>query len=245
MTSARVVIFHYHLFKNAGTSLDALFRERFGSGWATREFPPGRAENRRAVTEWVASSAETTCFSSHTAQLPPPSIPGIAIIPAIFVRHPLDRIASAYSFERKQGDAGFGSTLARNTTLRGYIETRLAIPGDRQCRNFHTSKFARMFDHDEPELMRALRALKELPFVGLVEEFEESLRRVQALLIAEGFENIDLQPVRRNVSAARADSLDARLEAMADDLGRDCYAELEQANADDLEFYAAARDLLP
>ncbi|HEX6684537.1 MAG TPA: hypothetical protein VF062_17165 [Candidatus Limnocylindrales bacterium] len=239
----RVVIFHYHLFKNAGTSLDALFQERFADRWATREFPPARGENHRAVTEWVGSSTGTVCFSSHTAQLPPPTIPGVAVIPAIFVRHPLDRIASAYAFERQQGDPGFGSTLARNTTLRGYIETRLAVNGDRQCRNFHTQKFAQLFDDGTPELDRALRALDALPFVGLVEKFAESLARLQRLLISEGFEGVDLRPVRRN-SSARLDTLESRLDAMATEVGRECYEELERVNGDDLQFYKAARNLL-
>jgi len=35
---ARTILIHYHLFKNAGTSLDAVLKENFGDKWITREF---------------------------------------------------------------------------------------------------------------------------------------------------------------------------------------------------------------
>lgn len=239
--SERAVIFHYHLFKNAGTSLDALFQEQFAGRWVTREFPARPVENRRAVQGWIEETPDAVCFSSHTALLPPPAVPDTRVIPVIFVRHPLDRIASAYSFERKQGDPGFGSTLARHTTLAGYVETRLSLPQDRQCRNFHTARFADMVPADPvDELTRALRALELLPFVGIVENFEASLQNLQSLLEREGFEGVTLRPVRHNVSRDREISLEERLDKLAGELGAELYTELTRANADDLRFYAAA-----
>lgn len=234
----RKVIFHYHLFKNAGTSLDALLKERFGDDWVTREFPNGPAQNRKQVSDWVAEKTTADCFSSHTAQLPPPSVPGVTVLPVIFVRHPLDRIASAYSFERQQGDAGFGSTLARNTSLAGYVETRLSIPNDFQCRDFHTRRLAMMFPEDEgTPVERALRALKELPFVGSVENFAASLARLEDWLSAEGFDGLDLQPVERNVSKGRAAALEERLERLAGEIGADLMARLSEENAGDLQVF--------
>ena len=44
----KTVILHYHLFKNAGTSLDAAFKENFSeeSGeWVTKEFPAQPSQN--------------------------------------------------------------------------------------------------------------------------------------------------------------------------------------------------------
>ena len=53
-------IFHYHLFKNAGTSLDASLKENFEAGteWLTEEFPanyfPWKRLDRRGVKlRWV------------------------------------------------------------------------------------------------------------------------------------------------------------------------------------------------
>ncbi|MEP1869056.1 MAG: hypothetical protein ABJJ44_05975, partial [Paraglaciecola sp.] len=166
MTTA---IFHYHLFKNAGTSLDASFKENFsGDEWVTNEFPAQPAKNRDLARQWISENPQALCFSSHTAFLPPPNIEGRKLLPVIFVRHPIDRIASAYSFEKKQGGDGFGSVLARNTDIKGYCESRLALGYDRQCKNFHVDRFSDMFPPAfDSELERALKALDVLPFVGL------------------------------------------------------------------------------
>lgn len=242
-TQQRTVVMHYHLFKNAGTSLDAVFQEQFGGGWVTKEFPEQPAANRQHVRDWIAETPEAVCFSSHTALLPPPEVPGAVVLPVIFVRHPLDRIVSAYTFEHTQNDPGFGSTLARNTSLRGYVETRLAMPRDRQCRDFQVARFAAMFPgKGDDELERALRALQELPYVGVVESFEGSLSRLQTLLREAGFTGLDLALVRRNVSHERSASLDERLDRMAEELGPEFYRHLVRANENDLAFYKAAVD---
>lgn len=248
MTSAspeaanRPAILHYHLFKNAGTSLDALLKEQFPGGWVTAEFPPGDpSANRSGLQAWIAENPDAACFSTHTGLLPTPQGTGRDITPVIFVRHPLDRIASAYSFERKQQDAGFGATLAHHTTMRGYIEVRLSMPNDRQCRNFHTDRLADMFPEDPaPQVDRALRAVEELPFVGVVEEMDRSLAELQALLRRRGFPDVRLQAVRRNVSAGRASSLGDRLARMAEEIGEEFFEELLRVNADDLAVYHAA-----
>lgn len=173
----RKIIFHYHLFKNAGTSIDAALKEAFGEkNWVTKEFPNNPTKNRTEVKEWILDNPEAVCFSSHTAFLPPPQIDGVDVFPIIFLRNPVDRIISAYNFERKQQAETFGAVLAKHTDLEGYVKVRLALPNDRQCRNFQTHRLSMMYPESEgDELTRAKKALKELPFVGRVEKFEESI----------------------------------------------------------------------
>jgi len=172
--TVRKLILHYHLFKNAGTSVDELLKRSFGSRWVTREFNGGGpAAHRAELARWLQEERDAVAFSSHTAQLPPPAAAGVECFPLIFVRHPIDRIASAYAFETKHGGSGFGAVLARNTTLAGYIEVRLSLGHDRQCRNFHVARLAQMFPAtDGDERARAMKALDALPFVGLVEAFD-------------------------------------------------------------------------
>ena len=112
-TPARTVVLHYHLFKNAGTSVDALLKRQFPRGWVTREFPSEPEANARQLAAWLAEDDEAVAFSTHTGLLPPPVVPGLKVVPVIFVRHPLDRIASAYSFEHTQNAPGFGATNGR------------------------------------------------------------------------------------------------------------------------------------
>lgn len=235
----RTVILHYHLFKNAGTSLDAAFKENFkGDEWVTKEFPAQPNKNREQVRQWIIDNPQAKCFSSHTAVLPVPEIEGIKIIPVIFIRHPIDRIASAYSFEKKQGGRGFGSTLARNTTLGGYIETRLSLDHDRQCRNFHAHRLAAMYPgQPDTEADRAMVAIKELPFVGIVERYADSLETLESLLKSEGFESIKLKPVEKNVSRGVKKSLDEKLNEVGKQIGADIYSLLINMNETDLKVW--------
>lgn len=237
----RTVILHYHLFKNAGTSLDAAFKENFNEDngeWVTKEFPAQPTLNREQVKQWIIENPQAKCFSSHTANLPVPVIDGVKVIPVIFFRHPIDRIASAYSFETKQGGESYGATLARESTLAGYIETRLSAKGDRQCRDFHAHRFAMMFPNEVgDEAARAQMAIEQLPFVGLVEKYSESLAHLESLLKAEGFEDIKLKPVEKNVSRGVKKILDEKMNDIKAQLGEEFFSNLVLANEIDLNIW--------
>jgi hypothetical protein len=237
----KTVILHYHLFKNAGTSLDAALKENFSEAdgeWVTKEFPAQPAKNREQVKQWIIDNPQAKCFSSHTAILPVPKIEGVKIIPVLFYRHPIDRIASAYSFEKKQGGDGFGPVLARNTTLAGYVETRLSIQYDRQCRNFHAHRLATMFgERQGDEATRAKIAVEKLPFIGVVEQYSNSLKKLEELLENEGFEGIELKPIEKNVSRGLKKSLDDKLTEIKNKLGEDLFTKLIEVNVTDISIW--------
>lgn len=195
----RTVILHYHLFKNAGTSVDAILQRNFGSRWVTREFD--RADNSAEVAEWIASTPEAVAFSSHTASGPLPEIPGTRIVSVIFLRDPITRIRSAHAFERhQQPDPSAdptGRAIAAGTDLAGYVQRRLAIPGDRQCRNFHVARLAPFVPGPEPEFDRARAALSRFTVLGRVEAFAEAMRRL-AVALGDAFPGFDPSPLHEN-----------------------------------------------
>ncbi|WOD06200.1 hypothetical protein [Marinomonas sp. GJ51-6] len=130
------------------------------------------------------------------------------------------------------------SSLARNTTLAGYIETRLSLEHDRQCRNFHIHRLATLFSVNEgDEAVRAKRAIEVLPFVGLVEKYNDSLGRLEKLLESEGFKGIHLKPVEANVSRTVKKSIDEKLIEIKAQLGDEIYSMLEEANKVDLDVW--------
>lgn len=180
----RTVILHYHLFKNAGTSFDAILQRNFPGRWTTAEF--GGGDNAMQVAAWIARQPDMVAFSSHTATGPVPVVPGVRIISALFLRDPVARIRSAYAFERRQSrgaaDPNLGARLAGQHDLDGYVRARLAIDGDRQCRNFHVLRLAQFVRRPAPELQRATEALRQLSFVGEVERFGDSMARFAALV---------------------------------------------------------------
>ena len=237
----KAVILHYHLFKNAGTSLDAAFKDNFSEAkgeWLTKEFSSQPMKNREQLKQWIIENPQAKCFSSHTAVLPVPKIEGVKVLPVIFFRNPIDRIASAYSFEKKQGGDGFGPTLARSTTLAGYVETRLSIFSDRQCRNFHAARLSTMFGHNQgDESERAKMAVKYLPFIGIVENYSNSLVELEDLLKNKGFDDIKLKFVEKNVSRDAKKSLDEKMVEIKEKLGEKLFKKLVDANEIDLSIW--------
>ncbi|MEW6133628.1 MAG: hypothetical protein AB1591_10780 [Pseudomonadota bacterium] len=239
----RNLVLHYHIFKNAGTSLDQILKQNFKTGWLEQEGPnPGwRPES---IAEFIQQHPEILVLSSHTALLPPPVLPGLTVYPIVFVRHPIDRIRSIYEFERKQIAETDGARMAKQTDLAGYIKWRLNRPGDRAIRNFQAYRlaFAMPAVHEGRKLgeeERALKAVETLPFVGVVEKFDESLAKLQAWL-RPVFPEIDLKPTKANITQKGETTLESRLQEIRKTIGDDLYAELLKANELDLEVYEKA-----
>ena len=180
----RTVILHYHLFKNAGTSFDGILKRNFPGRWLSTEFNGGN--NSAAVADWIVANPQAVAFSSHTATGPAPVIPGVRVISVLFLRDPVARIRSAYLFERRQtiarDDDQMGVHLAAKTDFEGYVRGRLAVPGDRQCRNFHCVRLAGFVRRSAPELERAIEGLGALSFVGEVERFGRGMTRFAELI---------------------------------------------------------------
>ena len=235
----RGVIIHYHLFKNAGTSVDAILRRNFGERWASQEYPPRLGIE--AAREFLIANPHIAALSSHTLLLPPPKIPDAEILPILFIRHPLDRLKSAYLFEREQRADTVGVRLARENDFAGYLRARLEIPGDRSCRNFQTHRLAMAEpENGDTELARALRAFDRLPFVGSVEAFDPSLIALERL-VQPWFPDFRVFQTRENVSRPPS-SVDERLTELKSELGEEVFELIASANADDLALYQRALD---
>lgn len=235
----RPVIVHYHYFKNAGTSVDAVLSQNFDDNWVTTEFEG--MNNHEAVGNWIRRHPDAQAFSSHTAQFPLPVVEGVTVLPVVFLRHPLDRLLSAYSFERKQVSDSFGAKLAKSTDFAGYVRTRLDTPNDNQCRNFQTFRLAKFIPGPKvSEMDRALDTLMRLPFIGIVEDFAGSAIRMEAWL-RPYFPAFKAFSARKNVSASEGMSMNERLEKMRREVGEALYAELLDANLKDMCLHYAAK----
>jgi hypothetical protein len=174
--------------------------------------------------------------------LPVPRIDGVTVFPIVFVRHPLDRIKSAYEFERKQDATTVGALIAKEQDFAGYIRRRLAVRNDRACRDFHVARLAMAApEAAASELAKALAAVEQLPFVGLVEAFAASAQRLQQLVepMFPEFRSFD---VRTNVTAARRDRLEERLEEIRQELGQESFRLVMEANQQDMVLYAKIRE---
>ena len=241
----KAIVAHYHLFKNAGTSVDAILAKNFGSAWQKIEFPRiPQQSNSSLVRQWLFENPEISAFSSHTALFPLPKIDRICLIPIVFLRHPIARLHSVYKFERKHRKIINDSIkLAKEYDFAGYLNHRLDRVGDRSCRNFQTYRFSWLGSETEsglPELERALKGLNALAIVGIVEEFDLSMEYYRKE-ICRFYSTFTLESVHKNITSQRNLSLAEKLDTIRSSLDRATYQRLLDCNRDDLQLYEAAK----
>ena len=223
----RPVILHYHLFKNAGTSVDELLEENFPGKCVAQEFPEDGGDNSALIADWVQANPEAIAFSTHTGRGPVPSVEGVKIFPIMFFRDPIERLLSAYRFERLQDADTLGARAAKEGSFGRYVARQLEIAGDRQCRNFQTHRLASLWPGQEPELIRASRAMDDLALVGFVPQFERCFASFKALIAPE-FPDFHGKDIRANTTIERAASATSELDEETRKL-------LVEHNQDDIE----------
>jgi hypothetical protein len=235
-----LLLLHYHLFKNAGTSMDSVLKRNFGPKWEAVEFlPPTRLDHSKAIQEFIAARPNLLALSSHTLVCPPPTMPYIDVFPIIFVRHPLERLRSAYTFERKQTADTVGAQLAKDTDFAGYLRARLTIKGDRSCQDFQAYRLASLMPpNGASERDRALMALDQLPFVGLVEAFADSVELLKQCIEAR---IPTFQPFNAHENTAHqvTERSDVKRPSLLEELGEQTFELVTKSNQVDMEIYEA------
>lgn len=236
----RPIIIHFHFFKNAGTSIESILRKNFKEHFITFE-PGGATETFPASTlvPLLEERDELAAVSSHTISFPAPRRENWNIFPIVFLRHPLARIVSMYSYEKNQDSQSPGAILAKEHGLTGYIEARLKNPGERTLRNYQTWMLARgqTSSRDDRELLcTAKKTIDEIPVVGLVEKFDESIQQLSDWL-KPYFPSLEMTPEHQNRSDTSGLSLSNKLQRLKDSIGDDLYARLEHENLMDIELH--------
>jgi len=253
-TVKRRVILHYHLFKNAGSSVDHILAANFGKRWASVEGEQlWSVLEPDALADFIRRHPKLLAVSSHTARLPLPQLPNTTFYPVFFLRHPVDRVGSIYNFECKRTDSDFSATTARANDFAGYVRQMLDNPENEGIvlRNFHTlclSQAAvgladlRQANVNSSNLDEARVFLADLPVFGLVEHFDQSVQRLGTWLQTP-FPGINFFPSRVNAHPQRKNLLDMRIAGIESELGPSLFQELLDANEYDLQLYYYALEL--
>ena len=244
--AVRRILVHYHIYKNAGTSIDATLRKHFGPHWAAfdRSAPAAiiRPDELRA---FIDEHPTLRSVSSHQCRPPVPTSTGFEIFPLFLLRHPLDRIGSIYRYERKRVSDDAGPEMAKKLEFAEYVAWRLSGPQGGIMRNVQVlylsgaqSSAAKPWDvqADRALLEEAKRFLASLPAFGIVERFDESLARFQRWL-SPLFPGIGFFATRQNVTSDVSAPLEERLRRLRQQLGDTVYELAERSNALDLELF--------
>lgn len=239
--SKRPVIVHYHLFKNAGTSVDTILKSNFGDRWIEIEGPEGKKLTPESLVEFIEANPQYDAISSHTAIVSLPVLENVKIIPIFFFRNPIDRIRSAYDFERKQDAHTPGALKAKEGDFEYYMNWRMSTNNPWQVSEFHAFRLKDFHEFTPAKqvqlfLFRAKKALDTLPIVGLVEHFDVSMTRLEEH-IREFFPDFQSESVHENTTASKALKLSENIDKFRDRIGPDVYKKLLENNVIDLELY--------
>lgn len=245
MFAQNALIFHYHIYKNAGSTIDHILKGTFQSQWrAIEASQPWGTLHKNEIFEMCLRDPSTLALSSHTARIDFDDQGNFAFRPIVFLRNPIDRVGSVFRFERKRKfrDLGFSIVPAEDASFSEYIRWRFEKGNGCVISNFQTiylsglQKDMRDAEASREDSMRASEILRKLPCFGIVEEFSKSLDLISRSLNIK----LDRQYVSQNVDLDRYITMEDRIQSIADDLGPDLFDEVLQRNAYDLSLYNEA-----
>jgi hypothetical protein len=236
-----------HIFKNAGTTIDWVLDRNFGEyalKWDDNS-NPGNIFTQEQFLGFIESHPEAKSISSHQMRFPIPKHDDYAFVPMVFLRHPIDRAFSIYSFSKREGRQTPYNDMAKKMDAKEFIKYNLDNKDLRQMKNSQTAWLSYDARHHDIDTRHSAAAntLRNCPIVGVVDRLDESLVVAEEVL-RQHFPGIDLSYIRRNVSNEKSGILSARLEARRIELGQEIWTKLENNNRHDLSLYKLANELL-
>ncbi len=241
----RNVIVHYHIFKNAGSSVDQLLKRNFPDRWISHDKDsPGSTIAATELHSTIVENPQAVAFSSH--QIVPPLPAGdYTVYPIVFLRDPVDRIKSAYLFEWKKQlglDKPKGSfkqfveskfERVRKSSVEEFQTLRLA--------NVETDTFTTDRATDEELIARACAFIDSLDFVGIVDRFDESKDLLQKFL-QPAFPEFEGHEVQANVLQDISVSQERKRRLIQDELGDELFEMIVERNKLDEKLYQYGND---
>ena len=233
----RFVILHYHILKNAGSTIEDILDQSFGERFA--RFDHAERDATIFATEllaFVERQPGLSAVSSHQIRYPLPESANFLFYDICFLRDPVDRVRSMYDYYRKRPDAGDPvSDLANDTDLGGFV-AGMVRDYPLQINNVQVNLIAAAGDSEDltaADLELASERMLHASFPGVVDIFDESvaagghfLRQVFPEL------NCSMPPV--NVSGRSGGSVESRTDP-------DVFQQLVRLNTLDFELVARTR----
>ena len=244
------ILIHYHIFKNAGSSVDTSLQHSFGDRWGSFEGPHAHAiQSKKQLSEFINANNSLVAISSHLAR---PPLPHANCLPVVFLRHPLLRAYSVYKFTRSDNsqpysdvaqDLGFPDYIAwalkkelGSIVIRDYQVVHLSDASWREGNILKT-------EATPTDLKQACQLLSDWGVAGVVEEFELSASVFQTIY-GKRLPALEFLPRWENATCREIVPVSERIDHLRKMLGEGLYADFMGANELDLALYAHARSVL-
>ena len=236
------VVVHYHIFKNAGSSVEHVLEREFPGAFARLHGSSADSTlDARDLGAFLADHPNVRAVTSHHLRYPlPPSTRNLVIFDCCFLRHPLERLDSLYSYYSKINSLHPLCREAHRKSPADFMKYLLR-EAPHQISDMQVTQLANAGAFTRPanirDLDRATEIMQDMALPGLVEMYAESMVAAEYFL-NPAFPGIRLDCEPKNVSRQielRSDAREQRLKAR---WGSEVYNDLARANEFDLELYA-------
>jgi len=240
----RSVFIHYHLYKNAGSSIDQVFRSAGCKALHLESEDPNKSLGEDQLVTVLRDQPDIQYISSHALKPPRTQVPGVYLVDILFLRHPIDRFGSIYHYSRaselslptedaaKRYDMRSFARWMANETPWNFFDPQTSYLGS-------SGEF--FFPPTERTLGRALEYLHDVRLLGTVEMFSASLecgsRYLRSLFPAMQLGPLD---VTANANPARPRVLEDRISGIRDALGGVEFDHLSEALSLDIRLWEHA-----
>lgn len=244
----RFVVAHYHLMKNAGSTIAAILKREFGGGFVDLDTDsPNGVLTPSDLKAHLEANPHIRALTSHQIRLPALESEAVIVFECCFIRHPIDRLASLYAYLQKAGDASPAGALAAARDWRGFLSGLLDQFPHMVCNPQTTvvanaGRFTRPPDGDDCE--RATEIMRKIAVPGVVNRFDESLA-VAEYFLQPAFPGLRLHYTAENVSRPPRRPLAEREDELRERCGEPLYEELRRLNEWDWRlFHATEHEVL-
>jgi hypothetical protein len=238
----RPVILHYHIYKNAGSTIDAVLEREFGVFFSAIHWnDPDAIIGHGELLSFVENHKTVSAISSHQIRYPKPTSGQVEFFDFCFIRHPLDRLFSLYSFLRKVHLDDRLTRVAKTMDLADFFSFLLDHHQEYAC-NPQVNLLARQGDSgligpDDLEAARVL--LRDISLLGVVDAFDESLMLAEYALHPY-FPRLRLHYSPQNVTNSQQMTFHQRLDLIRSRCGEQLCARLLETNQFDLALWREA-----
>jgi hypothetical protein len=239
----RHVILHYHIFKNAGSTIYSILERNFGNRLASLDSGHFNSTlNNEVLLDFLKRHPRVQAVSSHHLLPPKPAHEGFVFHDILFLRNPLARLSSMYDFYRRT-DTGDDPLIAEAKCRTTADFIRLLIDEYPHYINNAQVNFlsARNQMGQEPGIENAFRVACQASVLGVTEFFDLSAVLAESSL-APRFHEINFGYVAQNLSLTAPRALDTHMAQFRDACGDKVYEQLLQSNSLDLALLKLSRD---
>lgn len=241
----RFLIIHYHIFKNGGSTIASILEREFRNNFATVHGPDDVSVlDPTRLADFLSGHTSIQAVSSHHVRYPKPEVPNSVVFDWCFLRHPLDRLQSLYSYFQGIESADALSRLARQEHPRFFLK-RLVDTAPHLVSNVQVTFLANggAFTRpaDRSDVAKAAEVFQKMAIPGVIERFDESLVSAEYFL-KPAFPRLRLDYTPQNVRRPLGGSPIDRQEWLRHSWGSDLYATLVALNQCDLELCRRAEE---